>query len=174
MSGESVRFEDILTQLEEKRQALEKREQEADRLLHQREEDARKAREFRDQMERAKDNARGRGEAEAKRILRDARAAADQVFQELSEMRKAQARADRALNENEARAALRRDAERGGGGRVQARRPAGAHSQAQPAHPGRRPGGVPRRPPAGGGGVRGQGRNPPAEGRYFEDEGQGG
>ena len=108
MSGESVRFEDILTQLEEKRQALEKREQEADRLLHQREEDARKAREFRDQMERAKDNARGRGEAEAKRILRDARTAADQVFQELSEMRKAQARADRALNENEARAALRR------------------------------------------------------------------
>ena len=108
MSGESVRFEDILTQLEEKRQALEKREQEADRLLRQREEDARKAREFRNQMERAKDNARGRGEAEAKRILRDARTAADQVFQELSEMRKAQARADRALNENEARAALRR------------------------------------------------------------------
>ncbi|WP_300134813.1 endonuclease MutS2 [uncultured Oscillibacter sp.] len=108
MSGESVRFEDILTQLEEKRQALEKREQEADRLLRQREEDARKAREFRDQMERAKDNARGRGEAEAKRILRDARAAADQVFAELAEMRKAQAKADRALNENEARAALRR------------------------------------------------------------------
>ncbi len=108
MSGESVRFEDILTQLEEKRQALEKREQEADRLLHQREEDARRAREFRDQMERAKDNARGRGEAEAKRILRDARAAADQVFAELAEMRKAQAKADRALNENEARAALRR------------------------------------------------------------------
>ena len=108
MSGESVRFEDILTQLEEKRQALEKREQEADRLLRQREEDARKAREFRDQMERAKDNARSRGEAEAKRILRDARAAADQVFQELSDMRKAQAKADRALNENEARAALRR------------------------------------------------------------------
>ena len=108
MSGESVRFEDILTQLEEKRQALEKREQEADRLLRQREEDARKAREFRDQMERAKDNARGRGEAEAKRILRDARAAADQVFAELAEMRKAQAKADRTLNENEARAALRR------------------------------------------------------------------
>ena len=108
MSGESVRFEDILTQLEEKRQALEKREQEADRLLRQREEDARKAREFREQMERAKDNARSRGEAEAKRILRDARTAADQVFQELSEMRKAQAKAERMLNENEARAALRR------------------------------------------------------------------
>ena len=108
MSGESVRFEDILTQLEEKRQALEKREQEADRLLRQREEDARRAREFREQMQRAKENARSRGEAEAKRILRDARTAADQVFQELSEMRKAQAKAERMLNENEARAALRR------------------------------------------------------------------
>ena len=108
MSGESVRFEDVLTQLEEKRQALEKREQEADRLYRQREEDARKAREFREQMERAKENARSRGEAEAKRILRDARSAADQVFSELSEMRKAQTKAERAMNENEARAALRR------------------------------------------------------------------
>ena len=108
MSGESVRFEDVLTELEAKRQALEKRELEADRLYAQREEDARKAREFRAQMERAKDNARSRGEAEAKRIVRDARAAADQVFAELSEMRKAQAKADRALNDNEARAALRR------------------------------------------------------------------
>jgi len=108
MSGESVRFEDILTQLEAKRQALEKREMEADRLYRQREEDARKAREFRDQMERAKENARGRGEAEAKRILRDARAAADQVFAELAEMRKQQAKAERTMNANEARAELRR------------------------------------------------------------------
>ena len=61
MNGESVRFEDVLTQLEAKRQALEKREQEAERLYRQREEDARKAREFREQMERAKENARSRG-----------------------------------------------------------------------------------------------------------------
>ena len=108
MSGESVRFEDILTQLEAKRQALEKREQEANRLYRQREEDARRAREFREQMERAKENARSRGEAEAKRILRDARSTADQVFAELSEMRKAQARAERAANANEAQAELRR------------------------------------------------------------------
>ncbi len=106
MSGESLRFEDVLTQLEAKRQALEKREQEADRLYRQREEDARKAREFREQMERAKENARSRGEAEAKRILRDARQTADQVFAELSEMRKAQAKAERMQNANEARASL--------------------------------------------------------------------
>jgi DNA mismatch repair protein MutS2 len=108
MSGDSVRFEDVLTQLEAKRQALEKREQEANRLYRQREEDARKAREFREQMERAKENARGRGEAEAKRILRDARAAADQVYAELDEMRKAAAKAERLENTNEARAELRR------------------------------------------------------------------
>ncbi|MDY3692024.1 MAG: endonuclease MutS2 [Dysosmobacter sp.] len=108
MSGESIRFEDVLTQLEAKRQALEKREQEANRLYHQREEDARKAREFREQMERAKENARSRGEAEAKRILRDARSAADEVFAELAEMRKQQAKAERTLNANEARSELRR------------------------------------------------------------------
>ena len=108
MSGESVRFEDVLTQLEAKRQALEKREQEANRLYAQREEDARKAREFRQQMERAKENARSRGEAEAKRILRDARTAADEVFAELAEMRRQQAKAERTMNANEARAELRR------------------------------------------------------------------
>ena len=108
MSGESVRFEDVLTQLEAKRQALEKREVEAERLFRQREEDARRAREFKEQMERARDNARSRGEAEAKRILKQARDTTDQVFAELAEMRKAQAKAERTMNANEARAELRR------------------------------------------------------------------
>ena len=106
MNNDSVRFEDVLTELEAKRQALEKQQLEADRLYRQREEDARKAREFREQMERAKENARSRGEAEAKRILRDARVTADQVFSELAEMRKAQAKAERTMNANEARANL--------------------------------------------------------------------
>ena len=108
MDSDSVRFEDVLTQLEEKRQRLEKAQNEADRLWRQREEDARKAREFREQMQRAKENARSRGEAEAKRILRDARSASDAVFAELERMRKEQAKADRAINANEARAELRR------------------------------------------------------------------
>ena len=162
MSGESVRFEDILSQLEVKRQALEKRELEADRLYRQREEDARKAREFREQMERAKENARSRGEAEAKRILRDARAATDQVFAELAEMRKQQAKAERTMNANEARAELRR----------MLNEPR-AHPQAQPPHPGGRPGGDPRRPAERGGGVRGQGRHPAIKGRRAENEGEG-
>jgi len=116
MSGESVRFEDVLTQLEQKRQALEKEKEETDRLLARREEDARKAREFREQMERAKDNARSRGEAEAKRILADAKSAADATFRELDALKKEQKkleaqqinekRADILHSLNDARAAV--------------------------------------------------------------------
>jgi len=108
MSGESVRFEDVLTQLEQKRQALEKEKEEADRLLLRREEDARKAREFREQMERAKDNARSRGEAEAKRILADAKAAADATFRELDALKKEQRRLE-AQQINEKRADILRE-----------------------------------------------------------------
>ena len=69
----------MLTQLEEKRQRLEKAQAEADRLWRQREEDARKARTFREQMEKAKENARTKGEAEAKRIVRQAQQQADEI-----------------------------------------------------------------------------------------------
>ena len=94
MDSESVRFEDVLTQLEEKRQRLEKAQSEADRLWQQREEDARKARTFREQMEKAKDNARSKGETEARRIVQQAQRQADAVFAELDELRKQQRRAN--------------------------------------------------------------------------------
>jgi len=84
MDSESIRFEDVLTQLEQKRQQLEKEKAEVDRLYAQREEDARKAREFRTQMERAKENARSRGEAEAKRLLTEAKSVADDTFRRSS------------------------------------------------------------------------------------------
>ena len=94
MDSESVRFEDVLTQLEEKRQRLEKAQTEADRLWRQREEDARKARTFREQMEKAKENARTKGETEARRIVQQAQRQADEVFAELEQLRKIQQRAD--------------------------------------------------------------------------------
>ena len=94
MDSESIRFEDVLTQLEQKRQQLEKEKAEVDRLYAQREEDARKAREFRTQMERAKENARSRGEAEAKRLLAGAKSVADDTFRELDALRKQQKKLD--------------------------------------------------------------------------------
>ena len=107
MDSDSVRFEDVLTQLEEKRQRLEKAQAEADRLWRQREEDARKARTFREQMEKAKDNARTKGEAEAKRIVRQAQAQADEIFAQLDQLRRQQQKQLSFQELNDAKAAVR-------------------------------------------------------------------
>ena len=132
MNGESVRFEDVITQLETKRQALERKEQELDRLAVRREEDARRAREFREQMEKAKENARSRGEAEARRILKDARQQTDAIFAELEEMRRRQSAALTAIDDNEEKADLRRrlnEAEAAVGVRQESREPIPAPSR---------------------------------------------
>ena len=107
MDSESVRFEDVLTQLEEKRQRLEKAQAEADRLWRQREEDARKTRTFREQMEKAKENARTKGEAEAKRIVRQAQAQADEIFAQLDQLRRQQQKQINFQELNDAKAAVR-------------------------------------------------------------------
>ena len=102
MDSESVRFEDVLTQLEEKRQRLEKAQGEADRLWRQREEDARKARTFWEQMEKAKDNARSKGETEARRIVQQAQRQADEVFAELEQLRRQQRADYQSVNDRKA------------------------------------------------------------------------
>ena len=109
MDSESLRFEDVLAQLEEKRQRLEKAQTEANRLWQQREEDARKARIFREQMEKAKENARAKGEAEAKRIVREAQQKTEEIFAQLEELRKQQTRAANFQQMNDAKAAIRHD-----------------------------------------------------------------
>ena len=106
MDSESVRFEDLLTQLEQQRQAMEKDRAEAARLKQQAESDARKAREFRDQMERARQNVRGKAEKDARRILADARAEAEQTFETLNQMRAQPQEALDVQRQNEERAAL--------------------------------------------------------------------
>ena len=109
MDSESLRFEDVLAQLEEKRQRLEKAQTEANRLWQQRQEDARKARVFREQMEKAKENARAKGEAEAKRIVREAQQKTEEIFAQLDELRKQQTRAANFQQMNDAKAAIRHD-----------------------------------------------------------------
>jgi len=107
MDSEAVRFEEVLSQLEQKRQRLEKDQDAAERLRLQRESDARRAREFREQMERARENARAKGEAEARRIIREARESADAIFAELEDLRKKQRKTQDWQGTNEARAAIR-------------------------------------------------------------------
>ena len=106
MDSDSVRFEDVLTQLEEKRQRLEKAQNEADRLWRQREEDARKARTFREQMEKGKESARAKGEAEAKRIVRQAQQQAEEIFAQLDQLRKEQQKQANVQALNDAKAAV--------------------------------------------------------------------
>ena len=58
-------------------------------------------------MERAKENARTRGEAEARRIIREARAQADAIFEELNQLRRQQEKAVDWQGVNAAKAAIR-------------------------------------------------------------------
>jgi len=87
--------------------AAKRAQAEADRLWRQREEDARKARTFREQMEKAKDNARTKGEAEAKRIVRQAQAQADEIFAQLDQLRRQQQKQLSFQELNDAKAAVR-------------------------------------------------------------------
>ena len=164
MDSESVRFEDVLTQLEEKRQRLERAQSEADRLWQQREEDARKARTFREQMEKAKENARSKGEAEAKRIVREAQAKVDAIFAELDELRRQQQKRADFQQMNDARANVRRGLNEA---EALVRR---ADPRAQPPDPRGRSGGAARREPRGGGADGERRRLARAAGRQDEDD----
>ena len=88
IDAENVRFEDVLTTLEHKRQEMEHERQEAQRLRREMEEAAAKAQEYRDQLRREKEKSEERARAEARTILEDARRTADEVFRELGDMRK--------------------------------------------------------------------------------------
>ena len=112
VSAENVHFEDVLTKLEAQRQELEKEQVRAAQLRREMEEASAKAQEYRDGLQKEKEKNEAAARAEARAILDDARRTADQVFRELSDMRK-QARkqggqADGVQSENERRADLRR------------------------------------------------------------------
>ncbi len=104
----SLRFEDVLTQMEAQRQAMEKERREAEILRRQAEEDRAEAGKLRAEMQTQRDKITEKARQEAREILDDARGTADSVFAELDEMRRQQARGQDWQSANEARAALRR------------------------------------------------------------------
>ncbi|MCD8376808.1 MAG: endonuclease MutS2 [Oscillospiraceae bacterium] len=104
----SVRFEDVLTRLEQQRAAMEQEKEQAARLRRELEESARAAREYRRQMEQQKEKASAQARAEAQALLADTRREMDQVFREMNEMRRAQEKQADWQQVNERRAALRR------------------------------------------------------------------
>ena len=88
VSAENVRFEDVLTKLDQQRQEMEKEQRQAAQLRQEMEQAAAKAQEYRDALAKEKEKAEAQAKAEARSILEEARRTADEVFHELSDMRK--------------------------------------------------------------------------------------
>ncbi len=84
----SADFEQVLTQLEARRQQMEKEQLETRKLLLEAEESRKKADEYRRLTELEKEKAAKIARREAEKILEEARRAADEVFGELSGIRK--------------------------------------------------------------------------------------
>ena len=108
LDAENVRFEDVLTQLDEQRQAMEREKEQARLLRREMEESARKARTYRQELEKERAKAVEKAQAEARAILEEARRTADQVFAQLDDMRRRQRREEDWQAANEARTSLRR------------------------------------------------------------------
>ena len=107
IDAENVRFEDVLSQLEVQRQAMEKEREEAERLRREMERDRAQAQEYRARIEGERRRATEKAQAEARAILQQARDTADATFRELDEMRRRQEQAKEWMDDNEERSALR-------------------------------------------------------------------
>ena len=118
LDAENVRFEDVLTRLDQQRQEMEKERDEARRLKLEMEQSAEKAREYREKLEAERSKVVEKAQAEARAIIEEARAASDLALSELKEMKKRQDKLDW-QQVNDTRAESRRllnEAERNIGG----------------------------------------------------------
>ena len=116
LDAESVRFEDVLTQLDEQRQEMEREKLRAAQLRLEMEQSAKTVEEHRKKLAQEREKAMERAQAEAREIIEQARAASDRVFAELKDMRRQQQKQDNWQAVNDRRAEARRllnEAERG-------------------------------------------------------------
>ena len=118
LDAENVRFEDVLTRLDQQRQEMEKEREQARKLKLEMEQSAAKAREYRQKLEQEREKAMSKAQAEARAIIDEARAASDLALAELKEVRKRQDRLDwQQVNDSRAEARrLLNEAERNIGG----------------------------------------------------------
>jgi len=110
LDAENVRFEDVLTQLDVQRRAMEVEKEKAAQLRREMEESSKTAREYRRKIEEERAKAVEKAQAEARAILQEARDTADKVFKELNDMRRRQEKEGREADwqaANDRRANLR-------------------------------------------------------------------
>ena len=108
IDAENVRFEDVLSQLDIQRQAMEREKEKAAQLRREMEQAKAQADEYRARIEEERRKATEKAQAEARAIINEARDTADRVFRELNDMRRRQEREGAALDDNQRRADLRR------------------------------------------------------------------
>ena len=113
-----MRFEDVLTRLDQQRQEMEKEREAAKRLKLEMEQSASKAREYRAKLEAERAKVVEKAQAEARAIIEEARAASDLALSELKEIKKRQDKLDwQQVNDTRAEARrLLNEAERNIGG----------------------------------------------------------
>ncbi len=120
LDAENVRFEDVLTKLDQQRQEMEKDRAEARRLKLEMEQSASKAREYRKRLEEERSKVVEKAQAEARAIIQEARDASDLALSELKELKKRQDLDWQQVNDGRAEARrLLNEAERSIGGAAQ-------------------------------------------------------
>ena len=108
VNTESASFEATIEKLEQTRLLLEKDRDEAAKKLREAEESAKKAAFLRAELEVRLEKADQKARREAERVLAEARAAAEETFAELDDMRRRANEEEDARRVNEARSELRR------------------------------------------------------------------
>ena len=108
VSQNDVNFEDVLTQLDQQRQEMEKAKEEAERLRRETEKQKEKSDEYYTQIKQEKEKAAQQARKEAQYIIDDARRAADAVYEELKQLRKQAKNGAFVPGSNEKQAQMRR------------------------------------------------------------------
>lgn len=108
IDAESVRFEDVISQLESQRQAMEREKEKAQELRREMERTKAEADHYRERIEEERRKATEKAQAEARAIIQEARDTADAVFKELNAMRRRQEKAKEWVDDNQQRSDLRR------------------------------------------------------------------
>ena len=120
LDAENVRFEDVLTRLDQQRQEMERERTEARRLKLEMEQSASKAREYLEKLEAERAKVVEKAQAEARAIIQEARDASDLAISELKELQKRRDLDWQQVNDSRAEARrLLNEAERGIGGPAQ-------------------------------------------------------
>ena len=125
LDAENVRFEDVLTRLDQQRQDMEKEREQARKLKLEMEQSAKAAREHRERLEAERSKIVEKAQAEARAIIQEARDASDLAIAELKDLKKKQDKLDwQQVNDSRAQARrLLNEAERGIGGQEEVEAP---------------------------------------------------